>query len=76
MTSSVYLPSEIEPFTSCSLQQGVAELERLQRSRRSEKETDWRGVESLMALRGVQLVTAMSIVAELGDISRFESPPR
>lgn len=30
--------------------------------------------ESLMALRGVQLVTAMSIVSELGDISRFESP--
>jgi transposase len=28
---------------------------------------------SLMALRGVQLVTAMTVVAELGDISRFES---
>ena len=31
-------------------------------------------VESLMALRGVQLVTAMSLVTELGDISRFDSP--
>ncbi len=31
-------------------------------------------VESLMALRGVHLVTAMSLVTELGDISRFESP--
>jgi transposase len=31
-------------------------------------------VESLMALRGVNLVTAMSVTAELGDISRFESP--
>jgi transposase len=31
-------------------------------------------VTSLMALRGVNVVTAMTIVAELGDISRFESP--
>jgi transposase len=31
-------------------------------------------VESLMALRGVNFLTAMSIVAELGDISRFETP--
>lgn len=29
---------------------------------------------ALMALRGVSLVTAMTIVAELGDVSRFESP--
>jgi transposase len=31
-------------------------------------------VEALMALRGVSLVTALTLVAELGDISRFESP--
>jgi len=31
-------------------------------------------VESLMALRGVNFVTAMSVLTELGDISRFESP--
>jgi transposase len=31
-------------------------------------------VEALMALRGVNLVTAMTIVSEIGDISRFESP--
>ncbi len=30
-------------------------------------------VEALMALRGVALVSAMTIVAELGDISRFDS---
>ena len=30
-------------------------------------------VESLMALRGVKLVTGISLVAELGDISRFDS---
>jgi transposase len=31
-------------------------------------------VEALMALRGINLVTAMTIVAEIGDMSRFESP--
>ena len=31
-------------------------------------------VEGLMALRGLSLVTAMTVVAELGDITRFDSP--
>ena len=31
-------------------------------------------VEALMALRGVNLVTAMTVVAEIGDMSRFEIP--
>jgi transposase len=31
-------------------------------------------VEGLMALRGCRLITAMTVVAELGDISRFDSP--
>jgi len=31
-------------------------------------------VEGLMALRGVSLITAMTVLAELGDISRFDSP--
>ena len=31
-------------------------------------------VEALMALRGVDLVTAMTVLAELGDITRFDSP--
>lgn len=30
--------------------------------------------EALMALRGVRLIAAMTILAELGDISRFDSP--
>ena len=30
--------------------------------------------QSLMALRGVSLITAMTILSELGDLSRFESP--
>lgn len=31
-------------------------------------------VQALMALRGVQLITAMTVLAELGDITRFDSP--
>lgn len=31
-------------------------------------------VEALMALRGVDLITAMTVLAELGDITRFDSP--
>lgn len=31
-------------------------------------------VEALMALRGVKLITAMTVMAELGDITRFDSP--
>lgn len=31
-------------------------------------------VEGLMALRGISLITAMTTVAELGDITRFDSP--
>lgn len=31
-------------------------------------------VEGLMALRGVSLIAAMTVLAELGDLSRFDSP--
>lgn len=31
-------------------------------------------VQGLMALRGIRLITAMTLVAELGDITRFDSP--
>jgi transposase len=31
-------------------------------------------VEALMALRGCRLITAMTIMAELGDLTRFDSP--
>ena len=31
-------------------------------------------VEALVALRGIDQITAMGLLAELGDISRFESP--
>ncbi|MEA2120399.1 IS110 family transposase [Halovibrio sp. HP20-50] len=31
-------------------------------------------VKALMAMRGVNLITAMTVLAELGDMSRFDSP--
>ena len=31
-------------------------------------------VEALVALRGVDVVTAMTVLAELGDLTRFDSP--
>ena len=37
----------------------------------------WSGkphVDALMALRGFQTVAAMTVVSELGDLSRFKSP--
>jgi len=34
----------------------------------------WPAVEALMALKGVAMVTACTIIAELGDLSRFKHP--
>jgi len=52
------------------------------RIRTIEKEIDrvarqspwWPTIEALMALRGIAMFNAVNLVAELGDISRFESP--
>ena len=33
-------------------------------------------VEALISLRGVKLITAMTVPAELGDLTRFDSPRR
>jgi transposase len=36
----------------------------------------WPVIEALMALRGVNLLTAATVLAELGDLRRFDSPPQ
>lgn len=36
----------------------------------------WRVIEGLMALRGVKLITATTIVSEIGDLKRFASAPQ
>lgn len=51
-------------------------LERLNTAIRQESEA-WRWlpvVKSLMSLRGVDFLTAMTIVAEIGDLKRFDHP--
>jgi hypothetical protein len=35
----------------------------------------WPAIEALMALRGVSLLAAVTVVAELGDLARFAGPP-
>ena len=54
-------------------QQRVAALEEEMR-KAAESWSMWPVVEALMALRGVNLITAVTVMAELGDISRFDSP--
>lgn len=67
----IVLQEYIDTVKSC--QKRVADLER-------EMETalqDWSlgpVVHALMALRGFQMVAAMTVVAEVGDFTRFKSP--
>lgn len=60
----------IEAVTRCS--ERVAALEDLMRKVYESWELRWL-CDALMALRGVCLITAMSIVAEIGDLRRFQT---
>ncbi len=33
-------------------------------------------VAAVQAMRGMELITAVTLIAEVGDLRRFESPPR
>ncbi len=73
----------VQPVQQIVMQEYIDSVQQLQ-SRVLELEAEmaralqeWRlapVVEALMALRGCRLITAMTVVAELGDISRFDSP--
>jgi len=57
----------------------TAHTERLQRlaQERQDQVTTWRlapVVDALQALRGVQCTVAVTAVAALGDLTRFENP--
>ena len=59
-----------------SITEATARVQRLEQAMRDAL-ADWSLkplVEALMALRGVQLIAAMTLVAELQDFARFESP--
>lgn len=59
--------------TVCDAQRRVAAL--AEQMRQASETWSMRPVvEALMALRGVSLITAMTVLAELGDITRFDSP--
>ncbi len=59
-----------------AVRQAKERVERLEQAMR-ESVADWSlapVVEALQAMRGVDLITAVSFLAEIGDLSRFESP--
>lgn len=59
-----------------AVRQAKERLERLEQAMR-ESVPDWSlapVVEALQAMRGVDLITAVSFLAEIGDLSRFETP--
>jgi transposase len=58
-----------------SMSQRVAALDKQIESAASES-VFWPVIEGLMALRGVNMLTATTIVAEIGDLRRFASAPQ
>ena len=71
------------PVQQIVLQEYIAATKELQRREAGLKQEMFKAMESwslrpvvegLIALRGIDVVTAMTIMAELGDISRFNSP--
>lgn len=59
-----------------AIDERVAQCERLEKALR-EAAPQWRWypvVEAIQALRGVQFTVAITLIAEIGDLSRFEHP--
>ena len=69
----IVMQEYIECVASCSKR--VAALDR-EIERAARDSVVWPVVEALMALRGVQLLTAATTVAEIGDLKRFASAPQ
>jgi transposase len=78
--SAVVCPTPAQPIVFQAYVRAVNEpTERLQRLAQEQQEPvqTWRlppVVEALQALRGVQFTTAVTMVAEIGDLTRFETP--
>ncbi|RDJ97197.1 IS110 family transposase [Cupriavidus lacunae] len=69
----VVLQEYIDTVKACS--QRVASLEQ-EIERALQDSPVWPVIETLMALRGVSLITAVTVVAELGDLRRFTDAPQ
>jgi transposase len=78
--SEVVCPTPAQQIVFQEYLRAVSEhTERLQRLEQelTDQGQTWRlapGVDALQALRGVQFTTAVTTVAELGDLTRFDNP--
>ena len=72
-TQQIVMQEYIDTVVSCS--QRVAAMDK-QIERTAHASAVWPIIEALMALRGVQLLTATITVAEIGDLRRFASAPQ
>lgn len=69
----IVLQEYIDAVNECSKR--VASMDR-QIEQTAQASPTWPVIEALMALRGVNLLTAVTIVAEIGDLRRFTSAPK
>ena len=72
-TQQIVLQEYIDAVASCSKR--VAALDK-QIEQAASTSVVWPVIEALMALRGVQLLTATILVAEVGDLRRFVGAPQ
>lgn len=72
-TQQIVLQEYID--TVISITKRVAAMDQ-QIERSARQASVWPVIEALMALRGVQLLTATITVAEIGDLTRFASPAK
>jgi transposase len=78
--SAVVCPTPVQQIVFQEYVRAITEhTERLQRldQELQDQVTSWRlqpVVEALQALRGMQFIAAVTMVAEIGDLTRFESP--
>jgi len=69
----IVMQEYVDTVLSCGKR--VAELER-QIEQTAQGSRVWPVIEALMALRGVNLLTATTVVAEIGDLKRFANAPQ
>jgi transposase len=78
--AAVKMPSAVQQLVLQEYLEAVKETQRRvagleEQLRQALAGWSWRPVvEGLMALRGVSVIAAMTLLAELGDLSRFDSP--
>jgi transposase len=69
----IVLQEYIDTVKECSKR--VANMDR-QIEQAAQASQTWPVIEALMALRGVNLLTAVTVVAEVGDLRRFNNAPQ